>query len=656
MPTKINADTTLGGAIITGDSSGNLELQSAGVTKLTVASSGVTLASALPIASGGTNSTATPTAGAVPYGTGTALAYTSVGTSGQFLTSAGAGTPTWSTVTVAGSGGATASGNVTLTSASSGAQSITTTTFGQTVTLPDATTMTKAACTFNIRNAGGYPLRVVDAAGTLYGYIYPQNDATVGLADNSTSAGVWTISGLEPVALTGQVFFGSSIASTTSFSYLSSATLDTTRTIFTFSPTGASQTYAVVYDSSTNTCGSLVLLSAGGAYAQAYAISSSSALVTYNQSSVLSARVLSISGTTITANTQYTSAGSQIGGYGSSATVSPILLVGSTYVLKFYDNGGSVNKVIGMTVSGTVITFGTAVQLSGNLTSCLGILPNTASSFVTFSNNGSTLYIDPFTVSGTTLTIGTTTGQNIGGPSYRVVPATTSGRYWALYTNASLTLNVSLATVAANNVTFSTSSGLFGGTAFSSTDPVNKAGIGVLGNKLVLGIADNTNMYVNILTDSSGTISTGTAVTTSLGVGTTQLVLHNLTGNTANFAQNQNSQITQYVVDASGASPTLSRIQTINLGSGGTSLPNASVYDGGVASYQYSNSTSYYVPPVTTASRGMVLNNGNMYVKPYMFQIPVTLCVLRMSSSKYVIGDTTYASVFTLNIIESAGI
>jgi len=53
----------------------------------------------LPIANGGTNSTATPTAGAVVYGTGTALAYTAAGTTGQVLTSATAGTPTWSTPT-----------------------------------------------------------------------------------------------------------------------------------------------------------------------------------------------------------------------------------------------------------------------------------------------------------------------------------------------------------------------------------------------------------------------------------------------------------------------------------------------------------------------------------------------------------------------------
>jgi len=51
----------------------------------------------LPIASGGTNATSTPVAGAVPYGTGTAYAFTSAGTAGQVLTSNGASAPTWAT-------------------------------------------------------------------------------------------------------------------------------------------------------------------------------------------------------------------------------------------------------------------------------------------------------------------------------------------------------------------------------------------------------------------------------------------------------------------------------------------------------------------------------------------------------------------------------
>lgn len=97
MAVTINADTLTGAAVVTSDASGQLELQAAGVTKLTVASGGVTLASPLPVASGGTGGTATPTAGGIVYGTGTVQAVTAAGSSGQVLTSAGASAPTWAT-------------------------------------------------------------------------------------------------------------------------------------------------------------------------------------------------------------------------------------------------------------------------------------------------------------------------------------------------------------------------------------------------------------------------------------------------------------------------------------------------------------------------------------------------------------------------------
>ena len=48
---------------------------------------------------GGTNGTASPTAGGAAYGTGTAYAFTAAGTSGQVLTSNGSSAPTWQTAT-----------------------------------------------------------------------------------------------------------------------------------------------------------------------------------------------------------------------------------------------------------------------------------------------------------------------------------------------------------------------------------------------------------------------------------------------------------------------------------------------------------------------------------------------------------------------------
>ena len=81
---------------------------SGGTTGLTtsggpVTTSGtITLAGTLAYGNGGTGGTAAPTAGAIPYGTGSALDYSAVGTSGQVLTSGGSGAPTWTTVTGTG--------------------------------------------------------------------------------------------------------------------------------------------------------------------------------------------------------------------------------------------------------------------------------------------------------------------------------------------------------------------------------------------------------------------------------------------------------------------------------------------------------------------------------------------------------------------------
>ena len=85
------ADVATGNALISG---GVGVAPSYGKIGLTTHVSGT-----LPIANGGTNSTATATAGGAGYGTGTAHAYTAAGTSGQVLTSAGASAPTWTTPT-----------------------------------------------------------------------------------------------------------------------------------------------------------------------------------------------------------------------------------------------------------------------------------------------------------------------------------------------------------------------------------------------------------------------------------------------------------------------------------------------------------------------------------------------------------------------------
>jgi hypothetical protein len=130
MPTIINADTATGGAIITGDTSGQLQLQSGGVTALTTNGANVTVAGTftatggvtgvnlatgvtgiLPVANGGTGAT-TLTANNVLLGNGTsAVQAVAPGASGNVLTSNGT---TWaSAAAVSGVQQFTSSGSIT---------------------------------------------------------------------------------------------------------------------------------------------------------------------------------------------------------------------------------------------------------------------------------------------------------------------------------------------------------------------------------------------------------------------------------------------------------------------------------------------------------------------------------------------------------------
>ena len=102
---------TLGGTVT---SSGNLTLSGAvtgvslatgvtgtlpianggtGTSSTTFANLATNVTGTLPIVNGGTNSTATPTNGGIAYGTGSAISYTSAGTAGQVVVSAGSSAP-----------------------------------------------------------------------------------------------------------------------------------------------------------------------------------------------------------------------------------------------------------------------------------------------------------------------------------------------------------------------------------------------------------------------------------------------------------------------------------------------------------------------------------------------------------------------------------
>jgi hypothetical protein len=85
------------GAVALGTSTTVLHGNASGAPTFGAVALATDVSGTLPIANGGTNSTATATAGGAIYGTGAAYAVTAAGTSGQFLKSNGASAPTWAT-------------------------------------------------------------------------------------------------------------------------------------------------------------------------------------------------------------------------------------------------------------------------------------------------------------------------------------------------------------------------------------------------------------------------------------------------------------------------------------------------------------------------------------------------------------------------------
>ena len=140
----------------------------------------------LPIASGGTNSTATPTAGGAGYGTGTAHAYTSAGTSGQPLLSGGSGSPSFGTLSVGGGGtGSTslAAGSVILGNGTSAVSLVAPSTNGNILTSNGTTWVSSSpsatgVTSFNAGSTGLTPSTATTGPITLGGTLVVSNGGT----------------------------------------------------------------------------------------------------------------------------------------------------------------------------------------------------------------------------------------------------------------------------------------------------------------------------------------------------------------------------------------------------------------------------------------------------------------------------------------------
>jgi hypothetical protein len=178
MASTINALTTgVGGVQTTGDTSGNISLQSNGSNVLNTTSSGVTVPGTLGVT--GTSSFT----GAMSANGGLAVTGT-LTVNGASPGRSGAGTINLSSGTT----------NVTLTSSSNQAYVVSSTGDGYSITLPNATTMTAGSGYFTFYNTSPYGIAIKDNTGVVREYITVTNQLlTLTVTDTSTQAGVWRI-------------------------------------------------------------------------------------------------------------------------------------------------------------------------------------------------------------------------------------------------------------------------------------------------------------------------------------------------------------------------------------------------------------------------------------------------------------------------------
>lgn len=459
-----------------------------------------------------------------------------------------------------GLGGTTSTASIALTASSAAAMTVTPATPGLYVTLPDATTCTKADNLYSVYNAGDYDYGVKDSAGTQLGWIRARTGAMIGLADNSTAAGVWAYYGLEKTGITAS-YVNSTL--TDMGSTIRRIALDSNRVCFLF---GGTSCYAIVYDASTQTWGSATLVRASvasGAFIGVLSATDQVLVCSCSSTTAFEAVTLSISTTTVTVNTGTKATATLAGNWVSFGQFIPV----STSWVVSYSRATTTTGIRALTVSGTTPTIGaeSALTTATDNDSYQIFASGSVVRTVALTTATTTLTCKPFTVSGSTLSAGTA-----------ATSAVTSGT-WRAFLNGNGNIvcqhirTTHYATIFKLTGTVEAASSVSLGTAPGSMQTQADCLV-VSASKTVFAAMDTANIYFNILTDTAGTASAGTQITFAHGgsaiVGVYGAIA---SGNTARFGYASVSSSGTFgavTVDCSAASPVMGAVQNLAYVSG----------------------------------------------------------------------------------------
>lgn len=485
--------------------------------------------------------------------------------SGKFLTTNGT-TASWAYSNVASV--TTATTATTLTSTAT-LLKITPASYGVAVTLPDATTCNVGGPLHIIDNKGAYPVRVLNSAGTLLGFVYGGVVSHVSLSDKSTAAGVWTIENNELVGASAQLL-------TTNMAAIDAVIdIGSNQEVIIGRGVSSANCYGVVYNRSTNTFGSVTLIRTAtfGSSLIAACLSGTNQVLVCSVASgatTFEAVTLSISGTTITVNTAATATLSA--NINTFADGCGLIAVGSSFVTS-YTVATPAAQIRALSISGTTVTIGSATVLDGTAG---GLIVASGSVVIAASTSSSVanVFTKPYTVSGSTLSAGTgtSTAKQLAAHTLRFFVGLASGRFALAVTSSGANTDAAIVTLAGTTTTISFLTAMMGSNCVDA--------IAVSTNKILL-LGGNIGDNANILTDTAGTASAGTAITLSsqtvracLYVSGTDVVVGEGAASNPVYIQ---------VVSCSGASPVLS--QTLRMDNG-----NSTVYS--TAPFSNSNSNS----------------------------------------------------------------
>jgi len=208
-----------------------------------------------------------------------------------------------------------------------------------------------------------------------------------------------------------------------------------------------------------------------------------------------------------------------------------------------------------ISISGTTVTIGSAATPSADADMAV-VATGDKIIVASRSNSLSSIYTTPYTVSGSTLTIGTgTTTASVSSPGLiKFFPLGT--RFCLLYLNGGTNVLVGgIVTLTGTTTTISTA------TLISATNPYSDCIVVGSSKVLVLSATSTTGQGANILTDSSGTASAGTAIS-SLGDSFTQRACAYLYGTNViviEWASGTPGNYNIFSVDCSGSSPSINK-------------------------------------------------------------------------------------------------